>query len=69
MFETISDLANDLHFSFFPKYKCIDKFREVPKDSIVHVEIDGDIVYIYHNKHISCTNIFILDMHFIKETE
>ena len=64
MIKAISELANDLNFSFYPKYECIEAFRDVPFKAIVRVEIENDTVYIYYNKRISCTNVFILDMHF-----
>jgi len=69
MLEAIKELANDLHFSFFPRYICIEKFRDIPLNAIVYVEIDGDRVYFYYNKRLSVGNLFLLDMHFKKEVK
>lgn len=45
-------------------YFCTDSYNDIPLGSIVLVDIGEHQVYINHNKHVTCTNLFILEMHF-----
>jgi len=48
------------------KYICIQDWNEIKQGDIVSVEI-GIQVHITFNKHTTCTDEFILEMHFEKE--